>query len=65
MGTPQPFAPLTWPEFESLCEVGKGPAGRAIPAEHKESLLQLGYLKETLDGVIVTRTGHMRIAEGH
>lgn len=60
-------APLTRPEFESLCvrEMGKGPAGHAIPAEHKESLLQLGYLKETPDGVIVTRTGHMRIAEGH
>jgi hypothetical protein len=38
--------PLTHEEFVSLRDCAKGLTHRAIPVEHKDRLIQLGYIQE-------------------
>ena len=65
METSSLAAPLTRAEFDSLREAATGRMGRVIPITHKRYLLELGYLKKALSGVLVTRIGHMRVDKGH
>ena len=41
-----PAPPLTHEEFVSLRDCAKGLMHRAIPAEHKDRLIKLGYIQE-------------------
>jgi hypothetical protein len=60
-----PSAPtLTREEFVSLRDGAKGLMHRAIPAEHKDRLIQLGYIQELSGGLRLTNAGRLRIAEG-
>ena len=43
---PDLFVPLTHEEFVSLRDCAKGLMHRTIPAEHKDRLIQLGYIQE-------------------
>jgi hypothetical protein len=59
-----PAPPLTHEEFGSLRDCAKGLMHRAIPAEHKDRLIQLGYIQELSGGLRLTNAGRLRIAEG-
>jgi hypothetical protein len=37
---------------------------RAMPAEHKDRLIKLGYIQELSGGLRLTNAGRLRIAEG-
>jgi hypothetical protein len=37
---------------------------RTIPAEHKDRLIQLGYIQELSGELRLTNAGRLRIAEG-
>jgi hypothetical protein len=56
--------PLTHEEFVSLRDCAKGLMHRAIPAEHTDRLIQLGYIQELSGGLRLTNAGRLRIAEG-
>jgi hypothetical protein len=56
--------PLTHEEFVSLRDCAKGLMHRTIPAEHKDRLIQLGYIQELSGGLRLTNAGRQRIAEG-
>ena len=55
---------LTPEEFQSLSEVAKGLAQRAIPAEHKALLLRVGLIREALGGLMLTNAGVLRVGRG-
>jgi hypothetical protein len=57
-------SPLTHEEFASLQDCAKGLMHRATPAEHKDRLIQLGYIQELSGGLRLTNAGRLRIAEG-
>ena len=59
-----PAPPLTHEEFVSLHDCAKGLAHQPMPAEHKERLIQLGYILELSGGLRLTNAGRLRIAEG-
>jgi hypothetical protein len=59
-----PAPPLTHEEFVSLRDCAKGLMHRAIPAEHKDRLIQLGYIQELSGGLRLTNAGRLRIVEG-
>src|ERR1700694_1546966 len=59
-----PAPPLTHEEFVSLRDCAKGLMHRAIPAEHKARLIQLGYIQELSGGLRLTNAGRLRIVEG-
>jgi hypothetical protein len=59
-----PAPPLTHEEFVSLRDCAKGLMHRVIPAEHKDRLIQLGYIQELSGGLRLTNAGRLRIAEG-
>jgi hypothetical protein len=61
---PDLSAPLTHEEFVSLRHCAKGLMHRTIPAEHKDRLIQLGYIQELSGGLRLTNAGRLRIAEG-
>jgi hypothetical protein len=61
---PDLSAPLTHEEFVSLRDCAKGLMHRTIPAEHKDRLIQLGYIQELSGGLRLTDAGTLRIAEG-
>src|SRR6266581_2097261 len=61
---PAPPPPLTHEEFVSLRDCAKGLMHRAIPAEHKDRLIQLGYIQELSGGLRLTNAGRLRVAEG-
>ena len=61
---PDLSAPLTDEEFVSLRDCAKGVMHRTIPAEHKDRLIQLGYIQELSGGLRLTNAGRLRIAEG-
>jgi len=61
---PDLSAPLTHEEFVSLRDCAKGLMHRTIPAEHKDRLIQLGYIQELSGGLRLTNAGRLRIAEG-
>ena len=61
---PAPPPPLTHEEFVSLRDCAKGLTHRAIPVEHKDRLIQLGYIQELSGGLRLTNAGRLRIAEG-
>jgi len=62
---PDLSAPLTHKEFVSLRDcANKGLMQRTIPAEHKDRLIQLGYIQELSGGLRLTNAGRRRIAEG-
>ena len=61
---PDLSAPLTHEEFVSLRDCAKGLVHRTIPAEHKDRLIQLGYVQELSGGLRLTNAGRLRIAEG-
>jgi hypothetical protein len=56
--------PLTHEEFVSLRDCAKGLMHRAIPVEHKDRLIQLGYIQELSGGLRLTNAGRLRIVEG-
>jgi hypothetical protein len=51
---PDLSAPLTHEEFVSLRDCAKGLMHRTIPAEHKDRLIQLGYIQELSGGLRLT-----------
>jgi hypothetical protein len=53
----RPFVgpPLSAEEFVSLQELWKGVMQSAIPAEHEEKLIKLGYAKKLPDGLRLTK----------
>jgi len=55
---------LIYEEFVSLRDCAKGLTHRAIPVEHKDRLIQLGYIQELSGGLRLTNAGRLRIAEG-
>lgn len=55
---------ITASEFQSLRDVSKGLAQRAIPPEHKIRLLQVGYIIDGQNGLAITDVGQMRVAAG-
>jgi hypothetical protein len=57
-------APLTHEEFVSLRDCAKGLMHHTIPAEHKDRLIQLGYIHELSGGLRLTNAGRLRIAKG-
>jgi hypothetical protein len=56
--------PMTHKEFVSLRDCAKGLMHRTIPAEHKDRLIQLGYIQELSGGLRLSNAGRLRIAEG-
>src|SRR5882757_1743427 len=60
----EPAPPLTHEEFVSLRDCAKGLMHQAIPAEHKDRLIQLGYIQELSGGLRLTNAGRLRIVEG-
>jgi len=62
----RPFVgpPLSSEEFASLQELWHGVMQRAIPPEHEEKLIKLGYAKKLPDGLRLTNIGRMRLAAG-
>src|SRR5229473_3352107 len=52
---PDLSAPLTHEEFVSLRDCAKGLMHRTIPAEHKDRLIQLGYIQELSGGLRLER----------
>jgi hypothetical protein len=59
-----PAPPLTHDEFVSLRDCAKGLMHRTVPAEHKDRLIQLGYIQELSGGLRLTNAGRLRVAEG-
>ena len=59
-----PAPPLTHEEFVSLRYCAKGLMHRTVPAEHKDRLIQLGYIQELSGGLRLTNAGRLRVAEG-
>ena len=59
-----PAPPLTHEEFVSLRDCSKGLMHRAIPAEHKDRLIQLGYIQDLSGGLRLTNAGRLRIVKG-
>jgi hypothetical protein len=59
-----PAPPLTHEEFVSLRDCSKGLMHRAIPAEHKDRLIQLGYIQGLSGGLRLTNAGRLRIVKG-
>ena len=63
-------ARLTSEQFASLKEVGNRPMQRTIPDEHKDRLIEAGYIREVLrssDGIsalALTGRGIRRLALG-
>ena len=57
--------PLLPEEFVSLKEVSRGLASRAIPDDHRERLIALGYLREVLGGLTLTDPAQMQLAIGN
>src|SRR5260370_37827850 len=53
---------LTHEEFVSLRDCAKGFMHRTIPAEHKDRLIQLGYIQELSGGLRLTNAGRLRTA---
>ena len=61
---PDPDAPpLTHEEFVSLRDGAKGLMHR-IPVDHKNRLIELGYIEELFGGLRLTGDGRTRIAAG-
>ena len=62
--------PLTSEQFASLKEVGNRPMQRTIPDEHRDRLIEAGYIREVVrrsDGVsalALTGRGIRRLALG-
>jgi len=56
--------PLLPEEFVSLKEVSRGLASRAIPDDHRDRLIALGYLREVLGGLTLTDPAQMQLAIG-
>ena len=54
---------LTPEEFASLIEVAVTSPNPAIPASHLSKLMNLGYVAMTLNGLVVTGDGLIRITE--
>jgi hypothetical protein len=57
--------PLTREEFAALKQIGDAMKHETIPAEIRERLILIGYVKEVLGGLIVTDEGMMRIVMGN
>jgi hypothetical protein len=56
--------PLTCDEFAALKQIDDAGSQETIPAEIRERLILIGYVKETLGGLIVTHEGMLRIVIG-
>jgi hypothetical protein len=51
-------------EFEALRQLAAHPATRRIPSRIQSRLKDIGYAKEVLGGVVLTKDGLQRISEG-
>ena len=54
--------PLTREELEALRELTHGSVRRRISSKHAAKLVQLGYARETADGVTITHLGRALLA---
>lgn len=50
-------ADLTDAEWNSLCELRKGPLKKKIPPPHEITLVNLGFAKKIFGNVVVTDRG--------
>lgn len=55
-------AVLTPDELESLRELTHGSVRRRISSKHAAKLVELGYARETADGVTITHLGRAMVA---
>jgi hypothetical protein len=53
---------LTRDEIESLRELTHGSVRRRISSKHAAKLVELGYARETADGVAITHLGRALLA---
>jgi hypothetical protein len=53
---------LSASEFEALLQIAAHPASCDIPPNVQCRLMDIGYLKEVLGGIVVTADGLQRIA---
>ena len=54
---------LTAAEFDALEQVDEG-RNRPIPKDLSDRLLEVGYIRETPEGLAITNAGQMRLALG-
>jgi hypothetical protein len=55
-------AVLSPDELESLRELSHGSVRRRISSKHAAKLVELGYARETADGVAITHLGRAMVA---
>jgi hypothetical protein len=55
---------LTNEEFKALQQIGDAREKRAIPSQIRKRLIDLGYAKDVLGGLVVTEEGMLRIVMG-
>jgi hypothetical protein len=55
---------LNFVEFEALRQLAAHPATRHIPSHILSRLKDIGYAKEVLGGIVLTKDGLQRISEG-
>jgi len=51
-------------EFEAMRQLAAHPATHHIPSRIQSRLKNIGYAKEVLGGIVLTRDGLQRISEG-
>jgi hypothetical protein len=54
---------LTAAEFDALEQVDEG-RNRPVPKNFSDRLLELGYIQQTKDDLVITSAGQMRLALG-
>jgi hypothetical protein len=55
---------LNFSEFEALRQLAAHPATGHIPHHIQSRLKDIGYVKEVLGGIVLTKDGLQRISEG-
>jgi hypothetical protein len=56
---------LTKEEFKALKQIGDARAeGTTIPTKTRNRLIEIGYAKEVLGGLVITEEGMLRIVMG-
>jgi len=64
MVLPNLNVPLSTAEFQSLKELSKGTLRGTTPAKHQAKLINLGYAKDALGGLMITDIGQLRVMKG-
>jgi hypothetical protein len=55
---------LTKEEFKALKQIGDARAEGTIPTKTRNRLIEIGYAKEVLGGLVITEEGMLRIVMG-